>query len=159
MARNLMGFRANRAIGRQFVEALDTAVPLLESALVLEREIKAQLSRPGSAKPSAPGKAPAMQTGKLHRSIGHRLMKRRRLRSREKIRIGTGEPYAPALEFGRKRKGPPLMPRPFMRPALEAAKGRMFASFRAELKAKGIAQRRRASERRAAHRAADAAAE
>lgn len=177
MARNLLALGSVGDAMRSFAGALSTTEPLLASALILEREIKAQLSRSGTGKLShgqraaAPGQPPARQKGELLASIGHRKLKGRR---REKIRVGTRLLQAPALEYGtvavlstsfkrrgrlrqrRLRKGSlkfkrrTVPPHPFMRPALAIAKPAMIEAFRITLKAKGTRQLLSAAERRAA---------
>lgn len=166
MARNLLGFSAS-GLGQRLVAGLSTMEPLEASALILEREIKTQLSRPGTGeayrkagetrRAAAAGAPPALQEGALLRSIGHRTLPRRRLRTRERIRVGTPEPYAPALEFGEVKRRV-AAPHPFMRPALEAARGAMVEAFRVKMRATGTRELRRAAERRAARRVARGAA-
>jgi HK97 gp10 family phage protein len=92
-------------------------------ALVLERQIKLQLSIPpertGREYPrgrkkhraSAPGESPAPDTGVTRGSIGHETVG-------GVIRVGSGQKHAPFLEFGT----PTMQPRPFMRPAYNTAK-------------------------------------
>lgn len=84
--------------------------------------IVVQLSSPGTGRAylrgtiihiaSAPGQSPAVDTSRLRQSIhvtkvadGH-------------YQTGTNVVYAPGLEYGRSR----VAPRPFMRPALAAAR-------------------------------------
>lgn len=58
---------------------------------------------------SAPGKSPAVDTGRLRQSIGVQKV------GEGHYRVGTNVEYAPYLEFGTRR----MAARPFMRPALE----------------------------------------
>ncbi len=90
---------------------------------------------------SAPGQAPAVDTGRLHASISTNFIgsgsKNGPVGSKALAEDGVGEPandsyafkvvvgtrvdYAPGLEFGTRS----IAPRPFMRPAFEEMKSRM----------------------------------
>jgi len=100
-------------------------------ALVLVREIKLELSKPGSGRiygthqASAPGQPPAVDTGVLRNSIDFEV-----LEAEQKVRVGSGVDYAPLLEFGTPR----ILPRPFMRAAFERAKTAMGRDAAAELR-------------------------
>ena len=115
---------------------------LVEGALVLERNIKRELSKPGTGRSyprgkkfhvaSAPGEPPAVDAGRLRSSIGHEEVQL--LGETISIRVGTNVEYAAALEFGNVYKnGRVLLPRPFMRPALEASKQEMTDALVADL--------------------------
>lgn len=120
---------------------------LVEAAAVLETEIKSQLSRPGTGREyrrgrkvhvaSAPGEPPAVDTGRLRASIGHEEVTI--LGAVLSIRVGTNLVYAAPLEYGT-RDGR-IKPRPFMRPALAAAQGRMSNAVGAELRRARIPSR------------------
>ncbi len=65
--------------------------------------------------PSPPGKGPGVITGRLRASIGYRIG----VDSLSPfVDIGTAVLYAPYLEFGTSK----MAARPFLRPALEAAR-------------------------------------
>lgn len=108
---------------------------LMGGVLELERQIKLNLSHPGHGTPytrggklavrSAPGEPPARDTSTLFNTIGHDV-----LWGEGKIRIGSGQEYAPLLEFGTDT----MEPRPFMRAAFERAKPTMTQLVSAELK-------------------------
>lgn len=171
MARSLAGFKASPTIARRLVEALDTVEPLEASATVLVKEVKRQLSsssksgmpyRKGGSKrvAAAPGRPPAKQTGRLEESIGQRLLPRKKVKTRERIRVGTFDEAAAALEFGFKSGaalGPAydgIQPHPFIRPAVKAAESAMTSAFKLKLKYKGT---RSAKARMKAFRARQAA--
>ncbi len=65
---------------------------------------------------SAPGEAPASDTGNLARNIRVKVN-----RSKGEVAVEANTPYAAALEFGTRgnpsKKQPPMQPRPFMGPA------------------------------------------
>ncbi len=69
-----------------------------------------------SHKASAPGEAPASDTGNLARNIRVKVD-----RNRGEVQVEANTPYAAALEFGSrgnpKTGKPPMEPRPFMGPA------------------------------------------
>lgn len=110
---------------------------LRAAALVLEREIKIELSRPGGGRfykrgkrgrmhqASAPGQPPAVDTGRLRNSIGHQFNA-----DFTKVRVGSGVKYAALLEYGTIK----MAPRPFMRAALERAKKQMTDEVVSELR-------------------------
>ena len=101
------------------------------AALELERAIKLVLSHPGTGRTygkhqaSAPGEPPAVDTGILRNTIGTESLG-------GVIRIGSGQEYAPILEYGSGLAR--IAPRPFMRPALESVKERMTGLVIAELR-------------------------
>jgi HK97 gp10 family phage protein len=115
---------------------------VLAPALVLEREIKQELSKRGSGRTykrgkkvhqaSAPGEPPAVDSGRLRSSVGHE-------QTDEGVRVGTAVTYAIPLEYGSSR----MKPRPFIRPALERAKAEMGEEIQAELKDAAIELRHR----------------
>lgn len=87
----------------------DTKKAVNACCLKVERDIKANMSPDG---PSAPGEAPAVDTGRLRASIAHRV----EMESGEAVGlVGTSVEYAPWLEFGTTR----MQARPFMVPAIE----------------------------------------
>lgn len=110
-------------------EVVDTIVR--ETASDIEAEAKAQMSGPkhgrmysarkagagarkagaGAHQASAPGEAPAVDTGKLKNSIRARFPKRCR------AVVNVAAEYGAALEFGTRK----IAARPFMRPAAEKA--------------------------------------
>ena len=103
---------------------------VLASVLDLEGEIKRTLSQPGTGRiygrhqASAPGDPPAVDTGRLRNSIAHT---RPQWNGWEvSAEVGTNVEYAAALEFGTSR----ILPRPYMRPALEKARPRIEARLR-----------------------------
>ena len=63
---------------------------------------------------SAPGQAPAVDTGRLRANIDSVMMP-----GNQRVLIGTPEDYAPYLEFGTSR----IKPRPFFRPAVYRYRG------------------------------------
>ena len=64
---------------------------------------------------SAPGDAPAVDTGRLRQSIGVQRV------GEGHYRVGTNVQYAPLLEFGTRR----MAARPFIRPSLEKVRARV----------------------------------
>lgn len=94
-------------------------------AVELEAAIKLQLSKPGTGRvyiirgkrhvASAPGKPPAVRTGRLRNSITHGVVD-------GVMRVGTNVKYAPWLEYGvtdaGRNRDTVIAPRPFMRPAV-----------------------------------------
>jgi hypothetical protein len=81
----------------------------------------------GYHRASAPGEPPAVDTGRLRRSIktvddtkGKNVL----------IRVGSDVEYAPDLEYGSKARN--LLPRPYMRPSLTRAKSKMDKTMRDE---------------------------
>jgi hypothetical protein len=65
---------------------------------------------------SAPGQAPASDTGFLASNI--RVVSTKAQNPNEPATVASKAVYSKALEFGRKR-GSPMAPRPFMRPAFD----------------------------------------
>lgn len=102
----------------QALEILGVAVA--RKAQLLRNEILETLSRPGTGRrygrhvASAPGQAPAVDQGQLRQSITALKVEPFRWR------VGTNVEYALYLEFGSQR----VAPRPFIRPAVEAVRGR-----------------------------------
>lgn len=140
---NLLGPGAG--IGRRLRTSFQNVVRLSgerglhEAALVLERKIKEELSKPGSGRlyprgkkrvhqASAPGEPPAVDFGRLRASVGQEEF--RVLGAVLSIKVGTNVEYALPLEYGTGK----IKPRPFMRPALEAARGEMNETITAELR-------------------------
>lgn len=101
---------------------LGTAEGALASILTLQRQIRADLSRPGTGRKhsglkyrsSAPGRAPAVQTGFLRNSW--QVGQPKRVASGRTLGwvIGSPVPYARGLEFGTRH----IFPRPYLRPAI-----------------------------------------
>ena len=85
---------------------------------------------------SAPGQTPAVDTGQLRASYGHKVT---RTASGGELQIASGSEYAPYLEFGTSR----MAPRPHLRP-LFARHGRLVTREVAD----GIEGRERAMARR-----------
>jgi hypothetical protein len=130
---------------------------LAKEAMVLVRAIKVKLSQKGSGiiygrrrhQASAPGEPPAVDTGALRASIGMERV----MGANPGYRVGTGLPYAAALEFGHvyqttRTAGAVtmydvthgrrvLLPRPFMRPALKDAEAALGRELTTELRAAG----------------------
>lgn len=102
----------------QALEILGAAVG--RKAQMLRNEIVETLSRPGSGKAygkhvaSAPGAPPAVDVGRLRQSITALKVEPFRWR------VGTNVQYALWLEFGTAH----IAPRPFIRPAVEAVRGK-----------------------------------
>ncbi len=100
-------------------EAVDEIVR--KTALDIEAEAKAKMSGPkhgrmyGAHQASAPGEAPAVDTGKLKNAIRSEFPKR------GKAIVNVAAEYGAALEFGTRK----IAARPFMRPAAE----KMFPDF------------------------------
>ena len=108
------------------------------AGLVLVGAIKVELSKPGtgivyggarsrttgrkrkSHQASAPGQPPAVDTGRLRNSVGMETVG-------GVLRVGVADVEAKAvsLEFGNLGEGGHIEKRPYMRPALAAAKDRM----------------------------------
>lgn len=92
---------------------LSTAVA--RNAQVLRNEMVQELSQPGQGETygrhtaSAPGDAPAVDTGRLRQSIVALKV------GDARWRVGTNVQYALYLEFGTRR----MAPRPFIRPVIE----------------------------------------
>jgi hypothetical protein len=123
---------------------------ILAAGMVLEGAIKRRLSRSGG--PSAPGESPAILTRELLGSIGHRIIRRKKSNRGDKVRVGTGLPQAPALEFGYVDGKRVLKPRPFMRPALDEVKSQMTSRVLAKMKARGVRETRNRRAERASRR-------
>jgi HK97 gp10 family phage protein len=96
---------------------------LARRAIVVEGTAKRSMSSGGGRSyrrggvthvASAPGTAPAVDTGRLRASITHELGRDSRGLY---ARIGTNVRYAVYLELGTRR----MRPRPFLRPALQSA--------------------------------------
>lgn len=78
---------------------------------------------------SAPGEAPAKRFGTLQSSITHKEPEKTLLRWH--CYVGTDEPYARFLELGAPENQ--LLPRPFMRPALDKNRKAIAALFTTKL--------------------------
>lgn len=76
--------------------------------------MQSKTSRRWKTRSSAPGEAPAVQTGQLQGSV-------KWVQSEPLYReIGANTPYAAALEFGTSK----MAPRPYLRPALRKVMGK-----------------------------------
>lgn len=102
-----------------------TGKALARAAVTVERAAKRGMSSGGGRSyrrgsvvhvASAPGTAPAVDTGRLRSSITHEIGRDPRGLV---ARVGTNVRYAVYLELGTRK----MRPRPFLRPALQAAKG------------------------------------
>lgn len=103
----------------------------MKAALDTKREINNRMSDGKSGRiykrgakihqASAPGQAPAMDTGLLANSIQMRAY------GRDGAMVYTNTEYAEVLEFGGKR----VLPRPFMRPAVAKIAPKFLAAMRA----------------------------
>lgn len=125
---------------------------ITKGALLLEREIKKELSKPGSGminvgrsksrkvkgirvfsadksnRRSAPGEPPAVDTGRLRASITHLVEKEFLAWTAQ---VGTNVEYAAALEFGRKDGS--IEARPFMLTTLARIRPQMLVLFQVTL--------------------------
>lgn len=136
-----------RAVQARIVERLKRNID--KAAIHVQRSIKDVLSSPGSGKlyrrsegkktgrnlrakgwhrASAPGEAPAADTGELRRRTQVDLTEIDDLRAY----VGTKVPYAAALEFGAPGRG--LAPRPYMRVGMELARERAEEIVRSGIK-------------------------
>lgn len=116
--------RAARTALRRRAEAL-----VAQTAFAVEAEIKVSMAAAKSGKPytrrgtthqaSAPGEAPAIDTGNLANSIQVDLHGLSAV-------IGTNAEYAEALEFGTVR----MAPRPFLAPAMAKARPHFKAGLK-----------------------------
>lgn len=101
------------------------AVAIRAGALVLEAELKIELSQPGSGKvygkhqASAPGEPPAVDFGTLRSDVQTDFLSGRF--GGTVARVGFTLDKAPMLNYGTTR----MAPRPFMDAALRRAKSRM----------------------------------
>lgn len=107
-----------------------------EAAVLLVREARKLVSRPGPTKghatgtevggetirPSAPGEPPRKRTGNLRNSISHEKANE----SGTQVRVGTSERYGFWLELGTRRG---LEPRPWLRPTLQKLRGKFQEIF------------------------------
>ena len=98
-------------------------------------EIKKNLSRSGAGikhpglryTSSAPGQSPAVQTGTLRRSWQTGIIRRYAQGTRTGWRLGSAVRYARRLEFG----GGFILPRPYLRPALDMIRPRVEKTMNA----------------------------
>lgn len=115
-------FRAKgERISSDMQKALNTC------ALKVERDIKANMTPNG---PSAPGEAPAVDTGRLRASITHRI---EHDGGESAAYVGTNVEYAPWLEFGTSR----MRARPFMVPAMNRNREWIKATLKSVVKNPG----------------------
>lgn len=123
---------------------------ITKGALLLEREIKKELSKPGSGRintgvsksrkvrgvtvfsaskstrRSAPGEPPAVDTGRLRASITHLIEKEFFAWTAQ---VGTNVEYAPDLEFGTLN----MEARPYMLTVLSRIRPQLLLLFQVEL--------------------------
>lgn len=110
----------------------------MKALLMTQREIKEQLSKPGSGRKhpglryqsSAPGMPPAVQTGHLRRSWQAGQHKRIAQGRRVGWSVGSNVRYARRLEFG----GGRIFARPYLRPSLRQISQSLQAVFSAEIR-------------------------
>jgi len=102
------------------------------AANVLRRAVKDRIKVQGAGESSPAGQSPFKQDGKLIKGIGSANVGGIR-------RVGSGFFTAPLLEFGAIIGVRYIRPRPFFRPALEAATKEMTNVFVKEVFAKGLA--------------------
>jgi len=100
----------------------------LKSGRVYKRRTRRKNGRPRLHRASAPGEAPARDTGTLANAVGIRQIGNM---SWEVYVKQPASKYAAALEFGSPRRR--LAPRPFMRPALERVRKPFVAAIEREL--------------------------
>lgn len=132
MIRNMSAFfdRTAKRVQRELKTPAET----------LLREVKAQLSRPGTGKlyrrgrlgarlhrASRPGEPPAPDTKQLLKSA-------RIEEEGDRLQVKVSGPGALALEFGSRDQK--LQPRSYLRAALAAARARMTSAFTAKLRSK-----------------------
>ena len=132
-----LGQASERFFGVMHKAAQTNSKAVRGAALILVREIKLELSHPGTgtpytrggkkAKRSKPGKPPAVDTGVLRNTIDMEV-----LEASQKVRVGSGQTYAPYLEFGTDR----MAPRPFMRTAFDRARRQMTDLVASDLRRK-----------------------
>lgn len=112
----------NRRLNAQRRSAADG----LNSGRLSIADIRSRRTLTGLHRASAPGEAPAPDTGTLRRSAFIE-------RTASGVRVGVAMPYGRALEFGTAAAGrfrrTTILPRPFMRPARAAAESRMGTIF------------------------------
>jgi len=120
--------RALQSLGRA-VSGDQLEQALLAGGYVLEGKVKISMAesktghRYGKHTASAPGEAPAMDTGALANSIMTEA-------DDEGALVGTNMEYAEPLEFGTAR----MVARPFMQPAVEAYRGEITDAVQIMLK-------------------------
>ena len=104
------------------------------SAVEVQNEAKDLVGRnpgptktnPGAAA-SKPGEPPHLRTGTLRRSIDQETFRR----GRDFVgRVGTNLKYGAFLEYGTRR----MQPRPYLRPSLDAQRGRIASRLAAAFK-------------------------
>lgn len=119
LARRQLRNRRLNAQRRRAADGLNT------SRLTLA-DIRSRRTLTGLHRASAPGEAPAPDTGALRRSAFVE-------RTATGVRVGVAMPYGRALEFGTSGAGrfrrTTILPRPFMRPARANAEDRMGQIF------------------------------
>ena len=108
---------------------------LSEEPIEIVNDVRSQMNEPKSGRiykrrsvehrASAPGQAPAIDTGALVNSL---IWNKLGTTGAEVIEGVEGKNYAHALEFGRPEHN--LAPRPHMKPAANRAKQRITKSFR-----------------------------
>ena len=115
--------RGARGLEPALRKALARAVA--EGAADLRATARGLLDESGNGQASRPGEAPHRQSGRLRDSIFVRLGK-----DGLSAEVGTDLPYGRDLEFGTRR----MAARPWLQPAVEAAKPRILARLRAALR-------------------------
>ena len=139
--------------GRELLARIEANVvkALDRSAIIVQREVKLQLSKHGNVSgenPSKPGTPPGVRTGTLRRSVQIDRSKIQAFR----VRIGPGVIYGRIHELGGtivpktkpwlvfkipgeaglvRTKKVTMPPRPYLRPGLRAARARVLAQFTA----------------------------
>ena len=118
----------------QLIQSVSQQI-LSEEPIEIINDVKAQMNEPKSGRvykrrsvehrASAPGQAPAIDTGALVNSL---IWNKLGTTGAEVIEGVEGKNYAHALEFGRPEHN--LAPRPHMKPAANRAKQRITKSFR-----------------------------
>ncbi len=128
MSRTVVGMKKHLSRLREIHDSVETdSVQLLLEAGEMVRQYAMQSIREGTIRgpghvPSRPGEPPKGDTGRLELSIDVEL------RATEKtVNVIARAPYAAALELGTAR----IAPRPFLRPALRANRGRFVTGMAA----------------------------
>lgn len=122
--------RRKRSVRKLNIERVLTAKRLNAGTMSLS-QIKKKSVLTGLHRASAPGESPAPDTRALRGSVFIE-------RTERGVRVGVGMAYGAALEFGTTRAGKSrnvvILPRPFMRPSLEAVRDRLGDVVRTTLK-------------------------
>ena len=123
-------------LGKRIAEAMAKDA-LSAAAVVLQRQIKVDLTQGGPGAPSRPPNPPHKQTGTLGRSI--QIDDSKNFGPKPSVRVGTKLVYARRLEYGfagTDGKGRTVFQaaRPYMRPGLDRSKKKMQKAATAEAK-------------------------